>query len=128
MSVSNSCAVMHIFCNVKQDGGQLQNTYCRLFRFTKKSSKSSSHHPNNTIRFIISSKGPSLGISGRAKSLCSTKGLCRGGPMRGLCLKHRILLYPLPTLATYGGLFRSIEMLKACLHEGRVTLAVGLPY
>ena len=27
MSVSNSCAVVHVFCNVNQDGGQLQTTY-----------------------------------------------------------------------------------------------------
>ncbi len=25
--MSNSCAVVHVFCNVNQDGGQLQTTY-----------------------------------------------------------------------------------------------------
>ncbi len=27
MCLSNSCAVVHVFCNVNQDGGQLQTTY-----------------------------------------------------------------------------------------------------
>ncbi len=31
VSVSNSCAVVHVFCNVNQDGGQLQTTYKIFF-------------------------------------------------------------------------------------------------
>ncbi len=27
VSVSSSCAVVHMFCNASQDGGQLQSTY-----------------------------------------------------------------------------------------------------